>query len=99
MSTETASRRESHVRSLVVTGTATIGGVIAGVATFELASGASDQFGLVILAVAVAVELVTMRALGIEVSEFSTKDNLYVVFMSFSMWFVAWTILLTTQPA
>jgi len=99
MSTETGSRRDSHVRSLLVTGTATIGGVFAGVASFELVSGPSDQFGLVILVAAVAVELGIMRVLGIEVTDFSTKDNLYVVFMTFSMWFVAWTILLTTQSA
>ena len=43
------------------------------------------------------LELVVMQVLGVDVREFSTKDQLYVLFMTFSMWYVAWAILLTTQ--
>ncbi|MFB6296877.1 MAG: hypothetical protein ABEH66_08595 [Halobacteriales archaeon] len=93
---ETADRRQSHIRSLVVTATTTLGGAVAGTATFYVAEGPKDTIGLIVLAVAVALELGIIHLLGVNVEDFSTKDQLYVVFMSFSMWFVVWTILLTT---
>jgi len=104
MSTETesgseaADRRQSHIRSLVVTAATTLGGAIAGTATFYVAAGPKDTIGLAVLTVAIALELGVIQLLGVDVEDFSTKDQLYVVFMSFSMWFVVWTILLTTQP-
>jgi hypothetical protein len=97
MSTETADRRDSHVKSLIVVMATTLGGIGAGVATAEVATGATDEIGLMIVAGALAVELAVMQVLGVDVREFSTKDQLYVLFMTFSMWYVAWTILLTAQ--
>jgi len=99
MSTETAGRRQSHIRSLVVTATTTLGGAIAGVATFQVTQGPNDTLGLGVLTIAILLELGAVQVLGVDVGEFSTKDQLYVFFMTFSMWFVVWTILLTTQPA
>ena len=52
-------------------------------------------FGMAIVAGFVFVQLPVLQALGIDVEDFSTKDHLYVLFMTFSMWFVTWTILLT----
>lgn len=97
MSTETAGRRQSHIRSLVVTAATTLGGAIAGTATFYVAQGPNDNLGLGVLAIAIAVELGVMHIMGVDIGDFSTKDQLYVVFMTFSMWFVVWTILLTTH--
>jgi hypothetical protein len=34
-------------------------------------------------------------AVGIDVEDFSAKDNIYVAFMSFAFWFVTWATLLT----
>jgi len=102
MSTETADDAadglDSHVRSLLVVATTTLGGVAAAAASFELAPDSIDGTGLIVLATALAVELGIMQAAGIDVREFSTKDQLYVLFMTFSMWFIALTILLTTAP-
>jgi hypothetical protein len=97
MSTETDDRRDSHMRSLIVVAVTTLGGVGAGVASTEVAASATDQGALLVVGSALLLELVVMQVLGVDVREFSTKDQLYVLFMTFSMWYVAWAILLTTQ--
>ena len=95
--TETLDRQAQHRRSITVTSVASLGGVAAGVAAAYLASGPSDTIGLVLLFAATFIELGIMRGLGVDVSEFSTKDHVYVGFMTFSLWFVTWGILLTSQ--
>ncbi len=97
MSTETADRRDSHIQSLIVIAVTTLGGIVAGFVTPEVATSATDQAAFAVVGVALLLELGIMQVLGIEVREFSTKDQLYVLFMTFSMWYVAWAILLTTQ--
>ena len=97
MATEQVSeRRSSHIRGVTVTAVATLAGVAAAfVSASFLGTAAKDQLGLAIMAAFVVVQLPVLRALGIDVEDFSTKDHLYVLFMTFSMWFVTWTILLT----
>ena len=95
MSTESGDRRDSHIQSLIVVAATTIGGVAAGVGTAEVAAGPSDQAALAVVGVVLGVELLIIQVLGVDVREFSTKDQLYVLFMTFSMWYVAWTILLS----
>jgi len=95
--TETLDRQAQHRRSIAVTSVASLGGVVAGVASAVIASGPSDTLGLAIVFAATFAELGIMRALGVDVSEFSTKDHLYVGFMTFALWFVTWGILLTSQ--
>jgi len=96
MATETADRRASHRRSLKVTALASLAGVAAGLLSGSLASGPSDTVGLLVAAVAMVVSIGAMRAVGVDVTDFSTKDQLYVAFMVVALWFVTWTILLTT---
>lgn len=96
MATETANRMTGHTRSVAVTTIASLGGVGAGVAASMFASGATDSLGLVIVFAASVVELGVMRVLGIDVSEFGAKDHVYVIFMTFALWFVTWGILLTS---
>lgn len=95
--TETLDRQAQHRRSITVTSVASLGGVAAGIAAAYIASGPGDTFGLAMLFAATFLELGIMRALGVDVSEFSTKDHIYVGFMTFSLWFVTWGILLTSQ--
>lgn len=95
--TETLDRQAKHRRSIKVTSIASLGGVAAGLASAAIASGPNDVLGLAILFGATFVELGVMRALGVDISEFGTKDHLYVGFMTFSLWFVTWGILLTSQ--
>ena len=96
MSTETGDELDSQVQSLIVIAATTLGGIGAGVATNEIAAGAFDQAAVAMVGIALGVELVVMQVLGVDVREFSTKDQLYVLVMTFSMWYVAWTILLST---
>jgi hypothetical protein len=95
MATETASGLTGHTRSVAVTTIASLGGVGAGVAAAMLANGPSDTMGLFIVFAASIVELGIMRVIGVDVSEFGAKDHIYVVFMTFALWFVTWGILLT----
>ena len=99
MSTEQVSeRRSSHIRGVTVTAVATLAGVVAAlVSAAFLGLAAKDQVGLAIVAGFVFVQLPVLQAIGIDVEDFSTKDHLYVLFMTFSMWFVTWTILLTNE--
>ena len=100
MATETESepldRRAAHVRSLVVTTIACLGGLAAGVASAAVTSGATDRLGVVVLAGVAVVELGLMRLFGVDVDDFSAKDYLYVLFMTVALWFISWGILLTS---
>ncbi|USZ69315.1 hypothetical protein NGM10_06145 [Halorussus salilacus] len=97
MATEQASeRRASHMRGVTVTAVSTLAGVAAAlVSAAVLGTAATDTLALAIVGGAVFAQLPLLRVLGIDVEDFSTKDHLYVLFMTFSLWFVTWTILLT----
>lgn len=97
MATETADRRAAHRRGVKVTAIASLAGILAGLLSSVVASGASDRVGVAVLFGGILVGLGLMRVVGVEVEEFSTKDHLYVTFMTFSLWFITWTILLTTN--
>jgi len=96
MATETLDAKASHIRSITVTSVATLSGILAGILSGMVASSATDMTGLAVYAVLAFTQLGVMRLLGIEVAEFGAKDNLYVFFMTFALWFISWGILLTT---
>ncbi|MFC4550638.1 MULTISPECIES: hypothetical protein [Halorussus] len=97
MATKSVSeRRKSHMRGVTVTAVATLAGVAAALASSALVGlAAKDQLALGVVGGFTLAQLPVMQVLGIDVNDFSTKDYLYVLFMTFSMWFVTWTILLT----
>ncbi|MFB6136893.1 MAG: hypothetical protein ABEJ42_00945 [Halobacteriaceae archaeon] len=107
MSTETSdggrSERAAHLRSITITSIATLAGVAAGLAAWQLASGptpgarATDRVGVATLLVAVLASYVLMAVARIDVGEFSMKDNLFVIFMTFSTWFLTWGVLLSAE--
>ncbi|MFB6149341.1 MAG: hypothetical protein ABEJ48_06720 [Halobacteriales archaeon] len=96
MATETTDRRASHLRGLKVTSVAAIAGVIAGVVSAAVATGPSDRIGLAVFVGAILVEMGLLQVMGVDIDDFSTKDHLYVAFMTFSLWFISWTVLLTS---
>jgi hypothetical protein len=51
--------------------------------------------GLYVLAGAIVVQLPVLKVLGVDLDSFSKKDVLYVIFMTFALWFVSWGIILT----
>jgi len=100
MATDTAERRAAHVRGVTVTFIACFAGVVAAVVANSVASSATDPLGAYVFAGAVVVQFPLHRALeaagiDLDVEDFGAKDYLYVAFMTFALWFVCWTILLT----
>jgi hypothetical protein len=101
MATETAEEGsedgwDSHLRGLTVTTLASLLGMAAGVGSSALASGPGDRIGLYLVGGAVLVQLPVYAVIGIDTDEFGAKEYLYIGFMTFSLWFVTWAILLTT---
>lgn len=100
MATDTADRYSPHLRGLTVTALASTMGIVAAavssVVTAGAANPATNPMGLYVLAGAILVQFPVLKVVGIDVSEFSGKDYAYVAFMTFALWFVCWTILLTT---
>lgn len=95
MATQAVEQRSAHIRAVTVTALASLAGIAAGIASSAVASGAGDTTALVILAALVVIQFPLLKVTGI-VEEFSTKDQLFIGFMSFCLWFVTWGILLTT---
>lgn len=99
MATETADARADHLRSLTVTSVTSLSGIAAALISAAIASGATDPSGLYPLAGVILLQLPLLRLLGVDVEDFSMKDNVYIAFMTFALWFVTWAILLTTQTS
>lgn len=85
-----------HLRSVAITTVTALGGVVAGVASAGFAASATDRLGLAIMIGMLIVNLAVLKALGIDIGEFGTKDHLFNAFMTFSLWYVTWGIFLTT---
>ncbi|MFB6101847.1 MAG: hypothetical protein ABEJ73_04710 [Haloplanus sp.] len=102
MATETESQTglSGHIRGVTVTTLACLAGVVAAVvASVVVGTGpeaASDVRALAFLVAAIAGQFPVLKAIGVDVSDFGAKDHLYVAFMTFALWFVSFTILLTT---
>ncbi|PSP69213.1 hypothetical protein BRC79_04620 [Halobacteriales archaeon QH_8_67_27] len=95
MATETAEGWDDHLRGLTVTTLASLLGIAAGMGASALASGPNDRLGIYLLGAAVLVQLPVYTAIGINVDDFGVKEYLYIAFITFSLWFVSWGVLLT----
>jgi hypothetical protein len=51
------------------------------------------------MSVAIVAQFPVFRVIGIDVTDFGIKDYLYVGFMTFALWFITFSILLTEQVA
>jgi hypothetical protein len=96
MVTNTAEGMSGHMRGLTVTTLSALAGLAAGVAANELAASATDQLGVAVLIAAIVAQFPILSLLGVDIDDFSTKDYVFVAFMTFSLWFVSWGILLST---
>ncbi|WP_424016579.1 hypothetical protein ACOZ4N_11800 [Halorientalis pallida] len=105
MATDTAERRAAHVRGLKVTTLASIAGIGAAVASSAATAGmdpavaATNDTALLVVLGAILVQFPILKLLGIDVDDFGAKDYLYVGFMTFSLWFVSWGVLLTANTS
>jgi hypothetical protein len=105
MTTETISDRREHIRSVGVTALAALVGVGAALVSAAITGGdpssaaVSQQAQIIVLA-AIVLQLSVIRLAGIyDEDEFGVKHALFVAFMTFSMWFITWGILLTSQTS
>jgi hypothetical protein len=100
MATETQTGLTGHVRGITVTTLACLGGIAAAVAASVVVGtgpeAASDTRALAFLVAAIAGQYPILKAIGVDVTDFGAKDHLYVAFMTFALWFVAFAVLLTT---
>lgn len=104
MAAESMSDRREHIRSIGVTAVAALLGVGAAlgsvVVTGDLgpAEAATDQRALAIVLGAILIQFPVFKFAGIyEEDEFGIKHYLFITFMTFSLWFVTWGILLTSE--
>jgi len=95
MATDTADGMSSHMRGLTVTTITAVAGIGAAFGSNAIASGATDFVALAVLGVAIAAQFPVLRVIGISQDDLSTKDMLYIAFMTVAIWFVSWGILLT----
>ncbi|KTG29740.1 EMC6-like membrane protein [Haloferax profundi] len=98
MATETQTELSGHLRGVTVTTLACLAGiaaaVLSGVVVGTTVEAATNQLAVGILGAFILVQLPVLRAVGIDIS--GAKDYLYVVFMTFALWFISFAILLTS---
>lgn len=94
------SRFSDHTRGVVVTTVACLAGIAAAfVSALYLgvtADDAASTLAVVILGAFVMLQFPMLKLVGIDIGDFGIKDNLYVTFMTFTLWFITYTILLST---
>jgi hypothetical protein len=104
MSTDTVDGLSGHVRGITVTTLACIAGIAAAMGSYvitgvgsgtEPAVAATDSQALYLLIAAIVVQFPILHVIGVKFEDMSTKDYLYVAFMTFSLWFISFGIMLT----
>jgi len=99
MATETESGLSDHMRGVTVTTIACLAGVVAALATARFVgtsvAAAASQQSLLYVAALVLAQFPILRVVGIDISDFGAKDYLYVAFMTFTLWFITFGVLLT----
>ncbi|QSG14956.1 hypothetical protein [Halapricum desulfuricans] len=98
MATETADGLTGHARSVTVTTLASLMGIVAAlISEYGLEAAPAGRINVFVILGAVLVQIPILQALGVDTQDFSTKDHLYIAFMTFSLWFISWTMLLTAS--
>ncbi len=99
MATESSRGLSDHLRGVTVTTLACLSGVGATVVSSVVvgmgAAAVTSELSLVIVAGFVLAQYPVLYALGVDVSEFGVKDNLYVAFMTFALWYLTYAVLAT----
>ncbi|WP_129114461.1 EMC6-like membrane protein [Halegenticoccus tardaugens] len=103
MATQTATGLSDHMRGVTVTTLACLAGVTAGVLSGYLfgttAAAAQNVQSVFVVAAFVLAQFPLLRLLGVDVEDFGPKDYIYVVFMTFTLWFITFAILLSAGVA
>lgn len=93
---EEESRYDQFERSLIVTmGSTLFGMATAGVSALYVTDPESAT-ALLLVAAAVFLQFPIYRAIGLDTDDFGIKGNLYITVMTFILWFLTYSIILTT---
>ncbi len=99
MATETQPGLSGHLRGVTVTTLATLAGVGAALASGLVvgtgAEAATNTTTVFILGAFIVAQFPVLRVVGVDVTDFGAKDYLYVAFMTFTLWFIVFAIMLT----
>ena len=93
---------DDHTRAVLVTAVAALSGVGAAFVSQELTAGlpptdaATSLTPVVMVFALVAVQPAALRAVGLLKDDFGAKDFLYLLVMTFGLWFITWGVLLTS---
>jgi len=91
-----------HFRAITVTSIAALAGIAAAVVSSVFTAGmdptaaATATEPLYVLAAAIGVQPLLLKAVGLMKDDFGAKDGLFIAFMTFSMWFLTRGVILTT---
>jgi len=100
MATESASGFSDHMRGVTVTTIACLAGILAALASAVVVGttpqAAANMQAVLIMGMAIFAQFPILKLIGVDISEFGIKDNLYVSFMTFCLWFITYAILLTS---
>ncbi|MFD1644188.1 hypothetical protein [Haloarchaeobius litoreus] len=101
---DTADSEDQHFHTVTRTALSAGVGVAAAFLSASLSAGAEtatiaaqNQTAQLVVIVAIAVQPLLQRLLGVYKDDFGAKDFLFIAFMTFSFWFVTWGIMLTAQ--
>jgi hypothetical protein len=97
-------KRAEHIKRINRTLVACFMGILAGALAFYLSGEidpitgqqANTMLGVLFLAAAIVFQKYIFAAIKIDYTELNKKDWFYQGFMTFALWFMTWTILLTT---
>ena len=99
-----AEKQDQHMDRLKRTGIACAMGILVGVLSFYIdttpppAISYGTALGVLLLLAGIVFQKYVFLALRMEYLGLSAKDWLYQGFMTFSLWFITWTILLSALP-
>jgi len=87
-----------HTRSVVVTTICSLAGIAAGVISAAYVGtdpvDAASTTLVLVLGAFVLAQYPLYKMIG--VGDFGVKDNLYVAFLTFTLWFISYTVLATS---
>lgn len=93
---EEESRYDQFERSLIVTIGSTLAGMATAVASALYVSDPESATALLLVAAAVFLQFPVYRLVGLDVDDFGMKGNLYITLMTFILWFLTYSLILTT---
>jgi len=95
-------KQAAHVQRITRTTVACVAGLLSGVLSFLLAGSPNAagiqpgvSTGILLLAAGIAVQRYVFPLLGADTPSLTTKDWFFQGFMTFSLWFISWTVLLS----